>query len=278
MGGGIVPRNRAGEARPGRDTVSGMTRRWLRRLLAISLLLLVAVIALGGAYFAMPQPELPEAQAALASTPTVSFAREADRLVFQPAGNPPTVGLIVYPGGKVSAAAYAPLAQAIAAHGYLVEIVPMPLNLAVLGIDRARDVIGAHPEITHWAIGGHSLGGAMAAQYAAGDDHIEGLALWAAYSATSLADRDLAVLVIYGTLDSGAAGYVSPERLANLPPNPVIVVIDGGNHEQMGWYTGQPNDPPATISRADQQARVAEATVALLAGLGGPGATGSIPP
>ena len=44
--------------------------------------------------------------------------------------------------------------------------------------------------------------------------------------------------------------------------------IEGGNHEQMGWYTGQPNDPPATISRQEQQDRVVAATVGLLQTLG----------
>ena len=182
--------------------------------------------------------------------------------------------MIIYPGGKVTAGAYAPLAQGIAARGYFVDIVPMPFNLAVLGVDRARDVIAAHPEIETWAIGGHSLGGAMAAQYAATDDRIHGLALWAAFSATDLSSRDLGVLIAYGSLDAGAAGFVSPERLANLPPEPMIVVIDGGNHEQMGWYTGQANDPPATISRTAQQEQVVEATIALLEGLSltdGPG-------
>jgi dienelactone hydrolase len=249
-----------------------MTRRLLRRLVVGTLLVLVAATALGATYFAIPQPELPEAGQALASTPTVTYAVEGDLLTFTPNAGRPRTGLIVYPGGKVSAAAYAPLAQRIAERGYLVVIVPMPLNLAVLGIDRARGVIEAHPEIEHWAIGGHSLGGAMAAQYAAGDVRIEALALWAAYSATSLSARDLHVLVAYGSLDAGAAGFLAPERLANLPPDPTIIVIDGGNHEQMGWYTGQPNDPPATIDRARQQDRVADVTAILLSGLD----TGSI--
>ena len=47
----------------------------------------------------------------------------------------------------------------------------------------------------------------------------------------------------------------------------MFVEIPGGNHEQMGWYTGQPNDPPATISREDQQRSVAASTVELLRGL-----------
>lgn len=251
-----------------------MSRRWLRRLVVGALLVVLAAFGLGAAYFAIPQPELPEAQAALASTRTTAYALDGGLLTFTPTLGTPTTGLVIYPGGKVSAASYAPLAQRIATRGYLVVIVPMPLNLAVLGIDRARVVIDAHPEIGHWAIGGHSLGGAMAAQYAIGDERIEGLALWAAYSATNLSARDLRVLVAYGSLDAGAAGFVSPERLANLPPDPTILVVEGGNHEQMGWYTGQPNDPPATIARGEQQDAVANATTILLSQLDG----GSIAP
>jgi hypothetical protein len=56
---------------------------------------------------------------------------------------------------------------------------------------------------------------------------------------------------------------------AALPPDATFIPIEGGNHEQMGWYTGQPNDPPATITREDQQAQVVEATVALLDGVAG---------
>ncbi len=43
--------------------------------------------------------------------------------------------------------------------------------------------------------------------------------------------------------------------------------IEGGNHEQMGWYTGQPNDPPAAISREAQQQAVVAATLDLLQAL-----------
>ena len=60
-----------------------------------------------------------------------------------------------------------------------------------------------------------------------------------------------------------------PGGAGGAPADAEFVAIEGGNHEQMGWYTGQPNDPPATISREDQQAQVAEATVALLDGVAG---------
>lgn len=90
-------------------------------------------------------------------------------LTFTPA-EPETTGFIFYPGGRVPAQAYAPAVRAIADAGYTSVIVPMPFGLAVLAADVADGVIEAHPEIDDWVIGGHSLGGAMAAQYAQGGD------------------------------------------------------------------------------------------------------------
>jgi hypothetical protein len=58
--------------------------------------------------------------------------------------------------------------------------------------------------------------------------------------------------------------FTSEENVARLGPALVFTVIEGGNHEQMGWYTGQPNDPPATIPREEQQARIVDATLELL--------------
>ena len=240
----------------------------MRRVLRVALIVLAILAVVGVAgwiWYTQPQPLLPEATASLASTPDVTFADGDGRLEWSPAGEAPSTGLVIYPGGKVPPAAYGPLAQQIAGEGYLVTIVEMPFNLAVFGIDAADEVVAAHPEIESWAIGGHSLGGSMAAQYAGShDDAIDGLALWAAYPAIDLSGGDFEATSIYGTLDAGAARMGGSETVAMLPPDTMFVPIEGGNHQQMGWYTGQPNDPPATISREDQQAQVAEATVAML--------------
>lgn len=236
-----------------------------RRTVGIALAALLAVAVGGCSWFVQPQPLLPEAGASLASTETVVFSAVDGRLEWAPADGAYGVGLIVYPGGRVPAEAYGPLAREIAAGGFLVVVVPMPFNLAVLGIGAARPVIAAHPEVAAWAIGGHSLGGSMAAQYAADDPAIRGLALWASWSATDLSARDLAVLTIAGSLDAGAARMLGPDGLAALPTDATVVEIEGGNHEQMAWYTGQPNDPPASLPRSEQKARVAAATIALLA-------------
>ena len=241
-----------------------------RRTVGVVLLVLVAVLVGGIAWYVQPQPLLPEATGSLASTADVVFEEADGRLEWSPPGGYDT-GLIVYPGGKVPPEAYGPLAQDIAGDGYLVVITPMPFNLAVFGIGAADGVIAAHPEVTTWAMAGHSLGGSMAAQYVSGNpDAIRGLAFWAAYAATDLSALDLSVVSIYGSLDAGAARMSGPEARASLPADAVFVEIPGGNHEQMGYYTGQPNDPPATISREDQQAQVAAATVTMLDGLAPP--------
>jgi hypothetical protein len=110
----------------------------------------------------------------------------------------------------------------------------------------------------------------MAAQFVdSHPDQVEGLVLWASYSATDLSSDGLAVLSAYGTLDTGVPNYTSQANLAKLGSDVTFSAIKGGNHEQMGWYTGQPNDPPATIPRADQQAQVVEATAQLLDRLDG---------
>jgi len=240
-----------------------------RRTIGVSILVVALVVLVVGVagflWYTQPQPLLPEAAASQASTDTVTYTAVDGRLEWTPAGETPTTGLVVYPGAKVPAAGYGPLAQDIAEDGYLVVIMEMPFNFAIFGIGAADQAIAAHPEITSWAIGGHSLGGAMAAQYTA--DHvppIEGLALWASYPATDLSAKPISAVSIYGSLDAGSAKMAADETRALLPPDTVFVEIPGGNHEQMGWYTGQPNDPPATIAREEQQRIVAEATADML--------------
>jgi pimeloyl-ACP methyl ester carboxylesterase len=209
---------------------------------------------------------MPEALMAQQSNHQVQVTEEG-RIVFQPVGAPVDTGLILYPGGRVDPRAYSPVARAIAEQGYLVAIVPMPLNLAIFGSDRAQDVIAAYPQIQHWAVGGHSLGGAMAARFAYQHSSvIQGLVLWASYPASSddLSGQSLKIVSIIGSQDGlGTAKGVEATR-SLLPQNTRFVVIDGGNHAQFGWYGDQPGDNPATISRTDQQAQVVAATLELL--------------
>lgn len=210
----------------------------------------------------------PQAEALAALVPDEAVTVEQGRwLVFAPPGAPPPIGFIIYPGGRVDARAYAPAARAIAAEGYQVVIVPMPLNLAVLAPGRAAEVISAYPGVMAWAVGGHSLGGAMAANFAAGRPGVvRGLVLWAAYPAAGddLSGQDLAVVSIYGTRDGVASVDDVTAAQARLPADTRWLAIEGGNHAQFGWYGPQVGDNAASLSHAEQQAAVVAATVSLL--------------
>lgn len=178
-----------------------------------------------------------------------------------------TTGFIFYPGARVHPESYAPAARAIAEQGYLVVVVPMPLNLAVLSPNRAEKVLDVHSEIETWAIGGHSLGGAMAAHFA--DTHrnaIQGLALWGAYAGakTSLRDAAKDVLVVYGTRDCIATPEEVLGGALRLPADATLVPVVGGNHMQFGWYDGQRGSCEATVSLEEQQSIVVAATLDLL--------------
>lgn len=186
-------------------------------------------------------------------------------VVFEP-NDEPIAGLVFYPGGLVDPAAYAPLMQRVSEGGVLAVIVPMPLELAFFDIRRADDVIAAYLDIEHWAIGGHSLGGAMACEYVARNpEAMDGLVLLGSYPAesTDLSALDLQAVSIYGTED-GVSVDVFEDSAARLPGDTVLVEISGGNHAQFGDYGPQKGDGTASISREEQQRLTAEAIFLLL--------------
>ena len=169
-------------------------------------------------------------------------------------------GIIFYPGGKVEYTAYAPLMMDFADKGFFCALVKMPFNLAVLDANAAKDVKEAHPEITHWIIGGHSLGGVMAAKYAAISD-FDGLFLFAAYSTTDMSDKDITVVSVYGDADGVLNMDDYAANKSNLPSGTIECIIKGGNHSQFGSYGLQEGDNKAAISAEDQRAQAVEAVL-----------------
>jgi hypothetical protein len=174
-------------------------------------------------------------------------------------------GLVIYPGAKVDPAAYVPLACKLASQGVYCIIAKMPFNFAFFDMDAAGDLMSAASYVKHWWISGHSLGGVMAAYYAASNtDKFEGIALLAAYSTANLADSGLKTLVIYGTED----GVLNKSKLADntekLPADTQTLVIEGGNHAGYADYGPQQKDGEATISADDQQQQTVNAIAAAM--------------
>ena len=168
--------------------------------------------------------------------------------------------LIFYPGAKVEETAYAPLLHLLAKEGMDICLVKMPFRLAFFGSNKADDLMPRY-SYTNWYIGGHSLGGAMAANYAANHEKLlSGVVLLAAYSTKKLSDS-LAVISVYGSEDHVLNMKKLKEGDAYLPDTAVKYVIDGGNHAQFGNYGEQDGDGKALISAEDQQRQTAELIV-----------------
>ena len=172
-------------------------------------------------------------------------------IVFEPEGA--TKGLIFYPGGKVEYTAYIPLMQECAEEGILCVLLEMPFNLAVLDINAADGIQEKYPEIEEWYIGGHSLGGSMAAFYIS--DHpedYEGLILLGSYSTADLSDTDLKVLSVFGSEDKVMKCEKYDKYKSNLPNDFTELIIDGGCHAFFGMYGAQDGDGIPTITNEEQ--------------------------
>jgi dienelactone hydrolase len=235
------------------------------------LLSVVLIITIGFSVWAYT-PAKPM-QTALDSVKTSEIVKMNNQtmLVFTPAQENPQSGVIFYPGGRVDYRAYAPFADALSKNGFLVIIPQMPFNLAVFDYKAAESILQEYPDITQWVIGGHSLGGSMAAHYLfENQGKIDGLLLVASYPAGSddLTNYPGSVTSVSATLDGLATAEDITASKSLLPTSTSFVRINGGNHAQFGWYGAQAGDNQAVISREEQQAQLLQATLDLLAEIG----------
>ncbi|MFW6000268.1 MAG: alpha/beta hydrolase [Halorubrum sp.] len=228
--------------------------------------LLVALGVAGGiAYFGAGMGPEAEAVAAVEADPTVSVDRmPVGTAVRDGPVTASTVGLVYYPGGRVSHESYVPTAAEIVSasdRDVLVVVVDMPLNLAVLAPARAERVRERYPEVAAWAIGGHSLGGAMACRHAAENaEAYDALVLHAAYCDRDVSEVGLDVLSVLG----GADGVIDAERerasRPNLPADARVVELDGVNHAGFGAYGPQRGDGPGSLPPDASREAVGNAT------------------
>ena len=169
-----------------------------------------------------------------------------------------TDGLVFYPGANVEETAYAPLLHALASRGLDVCLVRMPLRLAVLDMNAADEVIARFGYENRY-IGGHSLGGAVAANYAAKRD-LAGVILLASYPTHAV---DEPMLILCGSED----GVINRSRLDAAEKYGAVerVDIDGGNHAHFGDYGEQRGDGAASLSAAEQQNLTVEVIAAWIA-------------
>lgn len=245
-------------------------RRSRRRIvLRVLLALLAAAVVAFVVWASLARPAEPAALQAVIDDPEVEVTLGAV-VELRPTGVEPSRGVVFYPGARVHREAYvATWAPIVAATDTLVLIPRMPLNLAFFGRSRADGLIADTPGIDEWWVGGHSLGGAMAASWL-GDQEpgtADGLTLWASFSTggAGLEDRDdLTVLSVSGTRDGLATPEDIDERRDLLPPDAVMIEVEGMNHAQFGRYGTQAGDLEPTISDDEATSRLLEAHLSVL--------------
>lgn len=173
--------------------------------------------------------------------------------------------LIFYQGALVEAASYSVWAEKVAEAGFSVYFVKEPLNLAVLGQNKAEQVIEAN-HLSKYVIGGHSLGGVMASRFVAewkNQEAVKGVFFLASYpdKKGSLSNFEGSVLSLTGSEDGVLNWQAYDQAKKYLPKQTVYQEINGGNHAGFGSYGEQKGDNPAKINNDEQQEEVARKIV-----------------
>ena len=230
-----------------------MKKRICLIIFGVITLLVIAFLLYTGQYYHADKTAL----AALESDDTVQVTETEYGWFFD--GPSETEALIFYPGAKVEETAYAPLLHLIAKEGMDVCLVKMPFRLAFFGINSADQIMQQY-DYTSWYIGGHSLGGAMAADYASrNSEDLTGIVLLASYSVNPL-DDSVHAISIYGSEDGvlDHNSYEESQDKGYWPEDTEEFIIEGGNHALFGSYGFQKGDRPAEISSESQQRQTAE--------------------
>lgn len=244
---------------------------WRRILRIIALALSIVWIAVLG--WLCPLSAREPALAAMASNAAVTVVESPTQIVLTPTATPSSLGVFFQPGAKVDARAYAAVLRPLAEAGHVVVITKQPLGIAFLAQDAFVNARRTFPLITGWVVGGHSLGGTVAAEIA--DDHdqdewapVVGLLLYASYPARPM-PRTLYARVL--SISASNDGLATPAKIdaakGRFSEFADYRVIQGGVHAFFGDYGPQSGDGVPTISHDDARDQTVAATKAFLASL-----------
>ena len=244
-------------------------RRVIQAVLLVTSSLVIAAIA-----WLVPQSAQAPALAAMKSDPSVTVTEDATEIVMAPTGVESPVGVFFQPGARVDARAYSAILRPLVESGHLVVITKQPLGIAFLSTGAFASARAAHLPVTQWVVGGHSLGGLVAATDAetfagATRDRVVGLLFFASYPASNISQVNVSVLSISGSKD----GLSTPAKVAaakpTLPAATRYLVVKGGVHAFFGDYGPQAGDGKPTISHNQARTEIAAGSVEFVNGLGG---------
>lgn len=212
---------------------------------ALTIVLLVAVGALAWAHTVF----MGEREASLTVWRDDGIAVRSDdsRIVMSPVSDTTDEGLVFLPGARVDPYAYLAKLSGLVENGITVVITKPTLNIALADQRQLDDFTNGIAGVSHWLVGGHSLGGVRACMLAPDSD---GLVLFGSYCSTDLSTSPIPVLSLAGAND----GLSTPQKIADalnlLPPHATFIEIEGANHASFGDYGVQPGDGEMTTTDA----------------------------
>ncbi|MCA0329898.1 MAG: alpha/beta hydrolase [Actinobacteria bacterium] len=214
--------------------------------------------------------------AAMQSDARVTVTESWTDVTLAPTEGGDGTAVLFQPGAKVEARAYAAVLRPLAEAGHTVVIVKQPLGIAFFSLGALSSAQSAHPDISRWIVGGHSLGGTVAAIEADDNDSgsggdVAGLLLYASYPASDMSTTLTAdVLSIYASNDGLATPADIDASKADLPASAQFVEIDGAVHSYFGDYGPQPGDGTPTISQQDARQQISFQSVGFVGRLATP--------
>lgn len=184
---------------------TGMVRRKLKNKIPLLLHIIVSLLAgvllsflVGFFYLSIHYSAAEEVLAVLSDPAGATITKIYGGYIVDGPGE--KVAMIFYPGAKVDTEAYLPLMKRIADNGVDCFLADMPMRIALFNKNAADQFI-SHYNYDCWLLGGHSMGGMIAAGYASEhSDKIDGVVLLAAYPNEKMSDS-VGLLSIYGTRD-----------------------------------------------------------------------------
>ncbi|WP_076491066.1 alpha/beta hydrolase [Microbacterium sp. RURRCA19A] len=196
------------------------------------------------------------------ANPGMTIADDGSALVLSPTAGGAGQGLVFIPGAKVQAEGYiATFADTVVDDGITVVITRPWLNLAFFDPRPLSAFTELAPDVSVWAVGGHSLGGVRACQLATDAD---ALVLFASYCANDLSGSGLPVLSLSGSEDGLSTPQKITEAKGELPSNATFVEIPGASHASFGAYGPQAGDGTPTADPAEVDRVIAEQLAAFL--------------
>ncbi len=240
----------------------------MRRLLKVLLVVLVGLLGYGVGLaqpYVLRPPLVPGQDAAgdpAGARAVVSLDDVGGRVLSVRPEADADILFVLYPGGLVRPQAYEWLGRALAGRGVHTVIPEFPVDLAVLDAGRAQRLVDHYAAGRPVVVGGHSLGGAMAAAWASDHpDALAGLVLLAAYppDGDDLTAAGFPAVVLQAEHDLVADADAVRGGLDRLPAGTDLVVVEGAVHSFFGRYGPQAGGGIPTVSRAEAEASIVAA-------------------